>query len=193
MQSKLRTALATALVLAVSAAAAVFAATPSKADIDTRYYVDLSFPTTDSFWTGSAKGYIQTDGTLGVLTQDHITGWHLELSPGFTTLDLAFDIPCVSACFTENFFSWVHHAGVLVGSALTATDTGLFFNFGNADGSSLRFSQESAIHGWEYQHLIFAAGGEAMNSRGAFFTHFEPPTNLQIGSVPWRRRQNGPA
>ncbi len=62
----------------------------------------------------SAIGSITTDGTLGVLSTANVTTWSLNLNDGFGT-------------FTLNGTS---NSQLLVqGSDLTATATGLFFNF----------------------------------------------------------------
>ena len=124
---------------ALAGATAISVATPSKADNIT-YGVNLAVG------TGSVTGYIQTDGTIGTLGTPgiivcdgpctHITAYSLVLNDGLTN-------------FTLNNASVEIEATVGL-SALTATATGLFFNFGGgsplintlnfSDGARLCFS-----------------------------------------------------
>jgi hypothetical protein len=78
------------------------------------------------------SGTITTDGVLGTLSQINITGWHLTENsisgPGFlTTID--------------NTTSTIS----LTGSALSATATGLAFNFSSTAPSSLVFTSNQVF------------------------------------------------
>jgi hypothetical protein len=119
------------LVVAAASALAMFAATPSHAD--GIYNINLQVGTKP--FTGepaaTATGSIITDGTLGVLHTSNIITWHLLLAQtggrGFP-LDPMLDMPPL--------FASSHN---VAGPALTATDSGLFFDF-SSPGSLLTFT-----------------------------------------------------
>jgi hypothetical protein len=72
---------------------------------------------------GSVTGFIETDGAIGTLHAPDIVDWKLVLNDGFTSFtDLGPHSGSNSGLF-------------LTGTALTATASGLFFNFGATDQS----------------------------------------------------------
>ena len=79
---------------------------------------------------GRISGSITTDGTLGALTAANITGFNLLLR----------DIPAGTSFNQSNSNATI----TLLGSALTASSSALFFNLGAANGSLLRFAPKSA-------------------------------------------------
>jgi hypothetical protein len=92
----------------------MYSATPSEADII--YDVNLTVG------TGSVTGFIETDGTLGALSSSEFVNWSLLLINGSYTYTLQ---PV---------------DGVIVnGAAVTATTTGLFFDFSESTGAYLVF------------------------------------------------------
>lgn len=77
----------------------------------------------DSVGVGSASGSITTNDALGVLTTADITGFNITINDG-----------------VGSFVLTDANAGRLVlGAALTATATGLFFNFSAAGTNALLF------------------------------------------------------
>src|SRR5262245_49252826 len=91
-------------------AVAIYAVTPSKADIV--YNVNLAFAP-----QGSAIGTITTDGHLGALSTADLIGWNLTLNDGTLTDHLQGPAP--------------NRTVQVRGSTLTATATGLFFLAGD--------------------------------------------------------------
>jgi hypothetical protein len=82
-------------------------------------------PTPPIFGTGTLSGTITTDVNTGVLSQSDIVSWDI-----------------VQSANTVQFGSTLDPANSMVsltGTALTATATGLFFNFGATDNSLLEF------------------------------------------------------
>ena len=80
-------------------------------------------PTPSIPGTGTATGSITTDGTLGVLATANITDWNILVQDG------AFSFTLAPGSSQFMFVS---------GTKLTATSTGLFFNF-DVSGSSAAF------------------------------------------------------
>lgn len=103
--------------LVLAAIASFLLTAPSQA-VPITYNVDLEVG------TAHAAGFIQTDGTLGVLDATNFLNWNLQLTNG------SFSLTLNSAVDTLTLF----------GSALTAQSTGLFFDFNSADGSGLLFA-----------------------------------------------------
>jgi hypothetical protein len=77
----MKTKLTLALVATLAAVAAICSATPSQAS-PINYYVNLAVG------TGSATGFIQTDGTIGTLATGNITNYDLTLTDGAHTFSL---------------------------------------------------------------------------------------------------------
>jgi hypothetical protein len=116
-------------ILAAASAAAFLAATPSAAVV---YNVNVGNSTL------GAIGFIETDGTIGTIGQANIVDW------GFDLFDNGVN-------FTLNGPS---NSGLLVsGSDLSATASGLFFNF---SGSGLALFQNPFI-GSGSNFICFAA------------------------------------
>jgi len=112
--------------------AASFALASESAYANTVYHLDL---------TGggaSAIGTITTDSTIGTLSAPNILDWQILLTTGVQTFSL--NGPSNSEYFVE-------------GAGLTATATGLFFNFGAADQSALIF--ENPVVGSGINFLCF--------------------------------------
>jgi hypothetical protein len=82
----------------------------------------------DTVGAGGVTGSITTTGALGVLGSSAITDWNLTLSDGSSTFNLRGPLSGADSGLLNNS-----------GTALTATATGLFFNFGSTAGSFLLF------------------------------------------------------
>lgn len=87
-------------------------------------------------------GAIVTDGTLGSLSGADIQSWTfsqnvLVMGAGFGPASMSSSEPCTSYCSAP--FSTL----TITGSALTATSTGLFFDFSATDGSLVNFATNS--------------------------------------------------
>ena len=80
------------------------------------YNIDLTIG------AGTATGFVQTDGNIGTLSTGDIASYDLVLTDG------------------ASVFEFQTSAGLqITGSALTATVTGLFFDFGGSNGAHFVF------------------------------------------------------
>jgi hypothetical protein len=98
----------------------------------------INYYVSETTGSNSVSGYIETDGTLGVLSGSNILGWNLTYSNGTST----WDIP----------------AGILfpfTGSDLSATANQLLFNFSGSDGGIFDISDASLD--WD---LFYCSGGQ---------------------------------
>jgi hypothetical protein len=120
------------LIVATTSAIAFFAATPSQADII--YDVSLQLGTNSFGNPNTVSGLIETDGTFGVLSTANITAWHLQLQSGNLgwTLDNQRNFPGPPVTISGAF---------VLGQAVTATHSGLFFDFSNS-ASELNFFEQ---------------------------------------------------
>ena len=84
---------------------------------------------------GKVRGTITTDGKLGVLGPEHIVEFDLELTFGDTT------IPVVGSAMESVYPPTQSSAGSLIGGGLSATTTGLVFDF-DASGALLAFRHD---------------------------------------------------
>jgi hypothetical protein len=82
----------------------------------------------DTVGAGGVTGTITTTGALGVLGSSAITDWNLTLSDGSSTFNLTGPLSGANSGLLNNS-----------GTALTATASGLFFNFASTAGSFLLF------------------------------------------------------
>ena len=119
------------------------------------YYVN------QTIGAGGVTGYIETDGTMGVLGPANVLGWDLQLNDGTSTWNLPT---------TGTFFPFT-------GSDLSATATQLLFNFSGTDGGVFDISDASLDFNW---CLSAANAGCWVNSGGGetiFFRGFSGPDN----------------
>jgi hypothetical protein len=103
------------------------------------YYVN------QTIGAGSVTGYIETDGTIGVLGPANIDGWNLLLNDGTTTWTLP----------QGTFFPFT-------GSDLSATATQLLFNFSGTDGGVFDISDGSL----DFNVCFSAANGACWGNNG---------------------------
>jgi hypothetical protein len=97
--------------------------------------VAMTYDISRTVGTGTVVGTIQTDGVIGTpLTSGDVTGWNLTLTIGALTTNLT------------NLNSGL----TLAGSDLTATLTGLFFNFSGNDGGYVLFQAPPGLNGKDY-------------------------------------------
>jgi hypothetical protein len=82
---------------------------------------DITYDTTQTIGIGGVTGFIETDGTVGVLAQADILNWNLLLNDGVTTFDLLGPL------------SGANSQLAVSGSDLSATTTELLFGFGGTD------------------------------------------------------------
>jgi hypothetical protein len=124
----------------LASAMAVFATTPSRADIG--YDVNVQFPLLFSNVasplppgsTVSISGSIITDGNLGPLTTSDIISYFVNFRPSIGASDSFFGpSPPLTPPIQPPVFPNPQAAHVS-GTALTATDDGLFFDFGGNGG-----------------------------------------------------------
>jgi hypothetical protein len=148
--------------LAIAFVAAQFGSFVARADIN--YAIDTTItsanPTGNPLQTDTVFGSITTDGTIGVLGPGNILSWNLDLTD---KLNAANDIDLTNANSSIVTFS---------GSALTASATGLAFNY---SGSGEFGIQEngfafSGFHYFCFSTGVFAcAAGETISPGDVFF------------------------
>ncbi len=83
-----------------------------------------TYAVNDPAGPGGVTGFIETDGTLGVLGTGNIVDYNLLLNDGSSTFDLLGPL------------SGNNSQVVVYGSAFTATATGLFYDFSSGGGFS---------------------------------------------------------
>ncbi|HYW44871.1 MAG TPA: PEP-CTERM sorting domain-containing protein [Bryobacteraceae bacterium] len=96
---------------------------------------------------GRVTGFIETDGTVGVLGASKILDWNLLLNDGTTTFDLLGPL------------SGSNSALGLVGSDLSATATLLLFNFSGSDSGYVLFQSPHLFTGSDFWCLASSNGG----------------------------------
>jgi len=84
-------------------------------------------------------GTITTDGTIGVLAASNIVGWNLNLNG----VGAAFNLTSVGSQSTTG----------VMGSDLTATNNGLYFNFSGTDSGNFGVQASSPGRGSGYHYL----------------------------------------
>ena len=99
----------------------------------------LTYSVNRTIGKGSVTGFIQTDGTLGILSAKNFINWNLTLSDGKNTFQLFGPL------------SGNSNSHVLV----TGTDVGAFnnllvFNFSGIDYGTLLFFQGASFSGFHY-------------------------------------------
>ncbi len=87
----------------------------------------ITYNINETVGSSTAFGTIQTDGTLGVLSRANITGYQLTLTSGAQSETFSY------ADFVE-----------VVGTDLTATNSGLFFNFSGTNPAGFFLPNASA-------------------------------------------------
>jgi len=138
--------------------ASLMAWLPGSAFANTIYNVDIVSNTTLS----SAIGTITTDSTLGVLHTGNIVGFDLQLQSQ-------------GATFALNESTGVQ---TIIGDDLTATATGLFFDFNSLTGGHLLFVANASI-----SFLCFNDAGEPFCNLGSVTMGVENRgANFSIGT-----------
>ncbi|HEY5331052.1 MAG TPA: PEP-CTERM sorting domain-containing protein [Acidobacteriaceae bacterium] len=89
------------------------------------YAADITYTIHDVFGSNSVNGTITTDGDLGILSTADITGFSITLNDGTNT-------DSITSANAQKFIR---------GSSVTATGTGLFFDFDNPKGDLLVFQK----------------------------------------------------
>jgi hypothetical protein len=156
-----------------------------KAQATTTFDVDVSattgYPTGNPAQSDSVVGSVTTDGTIGVLGPSDIVSWDLNLVDG---LDASSDCE-----LTPGDSSLVEDTG----SALSATSSGLSFDYSGAGEFLIQADSPGAYTGWHY--FCFSTGGACLAgetiSPGFIYTDgvtltgdSAPVGNQPIGSTP---------
>jgi hypothetical protein len=81
---------------------------------------DITYDVDQTVGIGSVTGFIETDGTIGVLGVSNILNWNLLLNDGSTTFDLLGPLSGSNSQFGVS------------GSELSASTTEMFFDFSGA-------------------------------------------------------------
>jgi hypothetical protein len=98
---------------------------------------DFTYNFNDSFMGFSVMGTITTNANSGILNSSNITGYEIVLNDGTDTLDL----------------TQANSQFVLDGNSVTATASGLFFNFDNANSDIALF--QSPVLGTGTNYLCY--------------------------------------
>jgi hypothetical protein len=145
---------------------------------------DISYNVSRTVGAGTVTGFIETDGTAGILNTSNILDWNLVVTSGGQTLNLTGPLSGNSS----------NVLGSSLGNDLTATPSNLLFNFGSADAGYLLF-QTNGLFGSGAQYYCDAAtnqnfvcaAGEDLVPVSAFDPSYDPSGPLQgnqiIGSV----------
>jgi hypothetical protein len=104
-----------------------------------------SYPSGNPNQVDSVVGTITTDGTIGILQSSDILTYNLDLIDGLNSAN-DFDLTTSDSSVVEDY-----------GNALTASATGLSFNF---SGSGEFLIQASAYSGYNY--FCFSTGGACL-------------------------------
>jgi hypothetical protein len=140
-----------AVMLITALIGAPWAAAPTQAS--TVYTINESGTTPivsgeNSPLSDTVSGTITTDGTIGILHSSNILSWNLDITDNLTPANDVVLTPLNSALVED------------VGNGLTASATGLFFNF---SASGAEFLIQGTTHGVfsGYQYFCFSATGGA--------------------------------
>jgi hypothetical protein len=151
-----------ATLLVVAAAATQFSAAPATASIvyNINRTITSANPTGNPLQSNTVVGTVTTDGTLGVLSQANILSWNLSLTD---LLNAANNYVLTTANSTMPSFS---------GNSLTASATGLSFNFGGVGEVLFQATNPGAFSGFRYYCLstgVFAClAGETIAPNNVF-------------------------
>lgn len=113
----------------------------------------ITYNVAQTIGAGGVTGFIQTDGTIGVLNASNIAGWNLLLTDGANSIDLT---PSVTGGNSAVFN--------VIGSgdnALSATSSELLFNFGGSTPYGLGFDTSISLGYNDY--LLLDQGAYATN------------------------------
>jgi hypothetical protein len=129
----------------------------------------------------SLTGTITTDGNTGVLSAPDIIDWNLAIEGGAIPANSSYDL--------LGPLSGNNSTVTLVGSVLTASAVGLFFNFGDPSKASLVFEDtttpNNALAAF-YSTFYYSLGGYANLDTYLGYVNYDPivsSDNLQIAAV----------
>src|SRR5450755_575513 len=130
--------------------------------------------------TGSVTGFIETDGTLGVLSLSNIVDWGLTLfAPTSSPTTYILDGP----------LSGNNSSVYMAGSDTTASATQLLFNFSGTDNGYLLFQYGVGIHDGFHYYCDATFYGICVNGETdapQYFTNGQitnPTGNVVIGTA----------
>jgi len=89
----------------------------------------ITYSVARTIGVGSVSGFIETDGSLGVLSAGNVVDWNLVLNDGTYTFTLTGPLSRNNSVVFEQ------------GADVTATATQLLFNFSGSDNGILLFQQ----------------------------------------------------
>jgi hypothetical protein len=105
-------------------------------------------PTGNPLQSDSVVGTLTTDGTIGVLTPTDIVSWDLDLNDGLNSAN-DFELTTTDSTLVED-----------TGSALSATATGLSFDFSGAGEFLIQANNPGPFSGFSY--FCFSTGGACL-------------------------------
>ena len=126
----------------------------------------ITYTFSDTIGTNTATGTITTDGAIGTLSGGDIEGFTLTLTDGGTTV--SSDATALDR---------------VVGSDLTATSNGLFFNFSGAGGYFILFANTQNIDGTGSNYLCWADASISCNGNGVSNTEIAVNTLRQTSGT----------
>ena len=114
----------------------------------TVYTIDTTIvssdPTGNPLQSNTVVGTITTDGTIGVLTPSDILSWNLDLIDNLNSAD-DFDLTTSNSSLVED-----------MGGALSATASGLYFNYSGSGEFLIQANSPGAYSGYHY--FCFSTG-----------------------------------
>jgi hypothetical protein len=139
---------------------------------------DIIYNVSRTVGTGTATGFIRTDGNTGTLVLADIKDWNLLMTVGVTTFDLTGPL------------SGNNSVVYMQGADLTATATNLLFNFSGLD-NGVFLLQQNLFSGATYYCDAAAAGvcfqGESVVPGSVFnaatYQNVARSGNIVIGTV----------
>jgi hypothetical protein len=96
---------------------------------------------------GSVSGFIETNGTIGVLNGGEVLDWNLLLNDGSSTFDLTGPLSGSNSVLG------------LTGSDFSATATGLLFDFSGSDNGHVLFQSPALFTGSDFWCLASSNRG----------------------------------
>jgi hypothetical protein len=138
------------------------------------------YPVDETVGGGSVTGYIETDGTIGALNTGNVTDWNLLLNDGANTLDLLGPL----SGSANSAFS-------VIGSALTATQGQLFFDFSSSTPGTAIFQSPFIGSGQDYWCL--QTGSDCGMQTAAQSLELDPTATIQISNFIGNQAISGPS
>ena len=138
------------------------------------------YPIDETVGGGGVTGYVETDGTIGALSTGNVLDWDLLLNDGTSTFELLGPL----SGNTNSAFS-------VIGSALTATQGQLFFDFDSSDPGTAIFQSPFVGSGQDYWCL--QTGSDCGLQTAAQSLELDPTAAIQMTNFSGNQPISGPS